>query len=118
MEARPVSNNFQNWVQQGESLYTEALEQFHQLEAQLADVERQLAEKQEEVNRIAQMAAQMATAVEEQAHVSEDINRQVARISELAHTSLLKGTASMEKSQSMEQTAENLHELVERFKHD
>jgi hypothetical protein len=55
MEARPVSNTFQNWVQQGESLYTEALEQFHQLEVQLADLERQLVEKQEEVNRIAQM---------------------------------------------------------------
>ena len=50
-----MSNNFTSWVAQGESLYTEALEQFHQLEAQLADVERQLAEKQEEVNRIAQM---------------------------------------------------------------
>ena len=68
------------------------------------------------VNQIAGMSMQMAAAVEQQAHVSEDINRQVMRIAELARTSLECGTASLEESHALEATAEEMHELVERFR--
>ena len=47
--------NFQDWLKQGESLYQAALKEFHDYEAQLADLETRLAAKQAEVNQIAQM---------------------------------------------------------------
>ena len=68
------------------------------------------------VNRIADMSVQMAAAVEQQVHVSEDINRQVVRIADLAQSSLEQGGASLDKSHELEETAEEMHELVERFK--
>jgi hypothetical protein len=47
--------NFQDWLKQGESLYQAALKEFHDYEAQLAELESRLAAKQAEVNQIAQM---------------------------------------------------------------
>ena len=43
------------WLQQGEQLYTTALNEFRALEAQIEELEARLAEKQEEVNKVAQM---------------------------------------------------------------
>ena len=50
-----VANPFQQWLAQGEELYTAALSDFHALEAQLDELESRLAAKQAEVNQIAQM---------------------------------------------------------------
>ncbi len=56
LEKRPVSSSaLQSWLQQGEQLYAAALNEFRALEAQLEELEAKLAEKQVEVNKIAQM---------------------------------------------------------------
>jgi hypothetical protein len=47
--------NFQDWLKQGEGLYQAALKEFHDVEAQLAELESRLVAKQAEVNQIAQM---------------------------------------------------------------
>lgn len=54
-EVSPVASAFQQWLAQGEQLYTAALGEFHDLEAQLDDLETKLAAKQAEVNQIARM---------------------------------------------------------------
>lgn len=48
-----MSTTIQNWLQQGEELYQATLEEFHALEAQLAELEQKLTAKQAEVNQIA-----------------------------------------------------------------
>jgi hypothetical protein len=53
-EVIPVAtSSFQAWLQQGEQLYTNALNEFRALEQQLEDLEARLAAKQAEVNQIA-----------------------------------------------------------------
>ncbi|MDB5174790.1 MAG: hypothetical protein JWO87_3866 [Phycisphaerales bacterium] len=47
--------HFQQWLQQGEALYQNALKEFHAIEAQLDDLETRLVAKQAEVNQIAQV---------------------------------------------------------------
>ena len=70
----------------------------------------------ESVGQIAYMSIQMAAAVEEQAHVAEDINRQIVNISTLADMS---SESSMKLSETiiyLNKIADELHELVVRFK--
>ena len=50
-----MASSFQEWLQQGESLYTNALRDYHDIEQQLAELEARLTEKQNEVNQIAQV---------------------------------------------------------------
>ncbi len=50
-----MSANFQEWLQQGEALYQNALKEYHAIEAQLDDLESRLVAKQAEVNQIAQV---------------------------------------------------------------
>src|SRR4051812_20549334 len=52
--ANPSSSSLQVWLQQGEQLYAAALEEYRQLEAQLGELEAKLADKQAEVNQIAE----------------------------------------------------------------
>jgi hypothetical protein len=47
--------NFQEWLQQGDALYQNALKEYHAIEAQLDDLEGKLVAKQAEVNQIAQV---------------------------------------------------------------
>ncbi|PYF77970.1 methyl-accepting chemotaxis sensory transducer with Pas/Pac sensor [Marinomonas alcarazii] len=68
------------------------------------------------VSNISEMAMQMSAAVEEQAHVSEDINRQVVRISDLSVASSEKSNQSSDSIRSLQSVADNMHELVVRFK--
>ena len=68
------------------------------------------------VSNITDMSMQMSAAVEEQAHVSEDINRQVVRISDLSVESTEKSNQSSESIQSLQGVAEDMHELIVRFK--
>ena len=70
----------------------------------------------ESVTNIAEMALQMAAAVEEQAQVSDQINEQVEKISDLAFNNLSKGEESTDCVKNIEQIANDLHELVVRFK--
>lgn len=70
----------------------------------------------ESIGQIASMSTQMAAAVEEQAHVAEDINRQIVNISTLAD---LSNDSSMQLSETtiyLNKIADELHELVVRFK--
>jgi multidrug resistance efflux pump len=50
-----VAGNFQEWLQEGESLYQAALKEYRAIEAQLDDLESKLVAKQAEVNQIAQV---------------------------------------------------------------
>lgn len=47
--------NFQEWIQQGDTLYQAALNDYHSIEAQLDELESKLVAKQAEVNQIAQV---------------------------------------------------------------
>jgi len=83
---------------------------------QVAQTEKALEGISVAVSSIAAMAGQMAAAVEEQAHVAEDINQQIVSISDLASKSLSQGTAVSESGKDLQNTSEQLHELVERFR--
>lgn len=50
-----MASSFQEWLQQGEHLYNTSLREYHDIERQLAELEARLAEKQTEVNQIAQV---------------------------------------------------------------
>ena len=50
-----MSKSLQEWLQQGEHLYNEALKEYQHIEAQLDDLEAKLAAKKAEVNQIAQV---------------------------------------------------------------
>ncbi|QYJ87001.1 methyl-accepting chemotaxis protein [Shewanella mesophila] len=69
------------------------------------------------IEQIAHMSTEMAAAVEEQAHVAEDINRQIVNISDLAHTSANSSSLTSDSMTKLKSTADELHELVVRFKH-
>ena len=45
--------SFKDWLQEGESLYTEAMNEYQQLESQIEDLEKKLAIKKDELNQIA-----------------------------------------------------------------
>lgn len=45
--------SFQDWLREGEQLYDGALSEYRRIEAQLDELEKQLAAKQAEVNQIA-----------------------------------------------------------------
>ena len=68
------------------------------------------------VSNISDMAIQMSAAVEEQAHVSEDINRQVVRISDLSVETSEKSNLSSDSIRALQGVANDMHELVVRFK--
>ena len=50
-----MPNSFQEWLQQGEDLYSAAMRDYHDIEQQLSELEARLIEKQNEVNQIAQV---------------------------------------------------------------
>jgi hypothetical protein len=50
-----VASSFADWLQQGENLYNQALQDFQDIEQQLSELEARLVEKQNEVNQIAQV---------------------------------------------------------------
>lgn len=68
------------------------------------------------VDQIAIMSSQMAAAVEEQAHVAEEINRQIVNISTLADASNSSSEQLSETINYLNKIADELHELVIRFK--
>lgn len=68
------------------------------------------------VKQIADMSTQMAASVEEQSHVADDINRQVVNISDLASTSSDTANHTSNSITRLKSTADELHELVVRFK--
>jgi hypothetical protein len=52
-EEQAVSKSFSDWLREGENLYDGALAEYRRIESQLDQLEKQLAEKQAEVNQIA-----------------------------------------------------------------
>ena len=50
-----MSKNFQEWLSEGERLYEVALHEYQDLETQLDELEKRLAEKHSELNQIAHM---------------------------------------------------------------
>jgi aerotaxis receptor len=67
------------------------------------------------VSRITAMSQQMASASEEQSHVTEDINQQITRIAQLCDHSAGQAKQGAAISQDLEEMAEYLHSLAERF---
>ena len=47
--------SFQQWIQQGESLYQAAIKEMQSLQSELEEVQARLASKQTEVNQMAQL---------------------------------------------------------------
>ncbi len=86
--------------------------------SKVQEAEQMLSGISDVVISIASMATQMAAAVEQQAHVAEDINQQVVSISSLADESMHSGEAVCHSSEQLNNTAEELHELVLRFRRD
>lgn len=86
--------------------------------AKVQEAEQMLSSISDVVIGIASMATQMAAAVEQQSHVAEDINQQVVSISDLANESMDSGNAVCHSSEQLNNTAEELHELVLRFRRD
>jgi hypothetical protein len=50
-----VAKSFKEWLEEGETLYSEALSEFQSLENQIAELEARLVDKKEELNHIAQV---------------------------------------------------------------
>ena len=55
-----MASAFQEWLQQGEQLYNTSLREYHEIERQIAELESRLAEKQHEVNQVAQIIGKPA----------------------------------------------------------
>ncbi|QSX40442.1 methyl-accepting chemotaxis protein [Shewanella cyperi] len=70
----------------------------------------------EAVNRIAAMSEQMANVIDQQQSVSEEINEQVVNISAKALDSLEQSELASSQIQQLERAANDLHELVSRFR--
>lgn len=68
------------------------------------------------VAQISDMSIQIATAIEQQAHVSEDINQQVVGISGLTDQNVNLTTEAEASINYLKKIADDLHELVLRFK--
>ncbi len=67
------------------------------------------------VTRITSMSQQMAAASEEQSHVAEDISRQITRIAQLSDHSAGQAHQGAAISRELEEMADYLHRLAERF---
>ena len=50
-----MSKNFRDWFSEGESIYSEAMQEYESLQAQIEELEARLNAKREEVNQVAQM---------------------------------------------------------------
>lgn len=50
-----MAKSVTDWLREGEEIYAAALKEYHDLEARLDEMERQLLAKQEEVNQLAQI---------------------------------------------------------------
>lgn len=50
-----VAKSIEEWMREGEELYQSALKEYEQLDAKVLELEKLLAQKQEEVNQIAQV---------------------------------------------------------------
>ena len=50
-----MPKSIQEWLSEGEELYTTTLAEYHELEGQIAELEQRLAAKHTEVNKLAQI---------------------------------------------------------------
>jgi hypothetical protein len=50
-----MAKSINEWMLEGEALYEAALKEFEEMDSRLQQLEKQLAQKQEEVNQIAQI---------------------------------------------------------------
>ena len=50
-----MAKSIDEWMREGDALYEAALKEFEEMDAQLQLLEKQLAQKQDEVNQIAQI---------------------------------------------------------------
>jgi hypothetical protein len=54
-EVRTVAKSIAEWIAEGEELYAASLREYQQIELELAEMEKKLGAKQDEVNQIAQI---------------------------------------------------------------
>ena len=90
-------------------------ESLHGIE-QLNESTNMLQQITQAVIQISDMSMQIATSVEQQATVSDDINQQVVNIAQLASNSLTSAEQVSQESIALEHTANDMHELIVRFK--
>ncbi|WP_442967945.1 MULTISPECIES: methyl-accepting chemotaxis protein [Pseudomonas] len=92
----------------GEQISRESMQRVEAVQAALVGISQA-------VSRITDMSQQMASASEEQSHVTEDINQQITRIAQLCDHSAGQAKQGAAISQDLEEMAEYLHSLAERF---
>jgi len=50
-----VAKSIAEWIREGEALYDAAIKEFEEMDARLQQLEKQMSQKQDEVNQIAQV---------------------------------------------------------------
>ena len=103
------SNEAVSAAQTGDEEAQKGLEEVEKLEDALKEITRAM-------HDIATMTDQMATAVEEQSHVAEDVNKQVINIANLANSCLDTGKETSTNVDELTTIANDLKEVVVRFK--
>ncbi|WP_445942143.1 methyl-accepting chemotaxis protein [Pseudomonas sp. XK-1] len=92
----------------GESISRESVESVEAVRTALDGIS-------EAVSRITSMSQQMAAASEQQSHVAEDISRQITQIAQLSDRSAEQAHQGAAIGQELEDMADYLHSLAERF---
>jgi aerotaxis receptor len=93
---------------EGEQISRQSLQRVAEVDAALGGIS-------EAVSQISSMSQQMACSAEEQGQVAEDISQQIVRIAQLCDHSTEQAKEGAVISAELEQMAEHLHSLAERF---
>ena len=92
----------------GEAISKQSVESVESVRAALDGIS-------EAVSRITGMSQQIAAASEQQSHVAEDISRQITQIAQLSDQSAEQAHQGAQVGQTLENMADYLHSLAERF---
>ncbi len=94
--------------QQGEDAAKEGVEMVGKTETALEEIRRA-------VQSINEMTIQMSSAVEQQSNVAEHINQQVTDIADSSRTARDNANETSRSSERLQQTTDELHQLIQRF---
>ena len=106
---RTGTQNSVNIAQDGKQGATQGLEKITEMEDAFTHIVNA-------VSNISNMAIQMSTAVEEQTQVSDNMKQQVTHIADLSTSSTEKSNLSNTSIEQLQRVAEDMHNLVSRFK--
>ena len=110
-----IISGLQKEVEQALSLSSESRAISEEGLARVRDVESHLQQISSAMHSLSEQSLQMASAVEQQGQVSDEINAQVTRVAGLADETTEESQKATEVSAELENMAEELYELIERF---